>query len=88
MPVLESLFIKKKLKLRCFSVNIAKFLKTAFFYKTPLMAASELKPNVSNTNVNKNKKSYFYILIIAIQTKQILLKRYDFFTTLSTSTKI
>ena len=52
------------------------------------MAASELKSNVSNTNVNKNKKSYFYILIIAIQTKQILLKRYDFFTTLSTSTKI
>ena len=41
--VLESLlacnFIKKRLQHRCFLVNIAKFLKTAF-YRTPPVAAS------------------------------------------------
>ena len=45
------------------------------------MAASELKPNISNVNLTKAKRSYFYILIIATQTKQILLKRYEFFYT-------
>ena len=33
-------FIKKRLQHRCFSVNIAKFLK-AFFYGTPLVVTSE-----------------------------------------------
>ena len=42
------------------------------------MAASELKSNMSDVNLNKAKRSYFYILIIAMHTKQILLKRYDF----------
>ena len=32
--------IKKRLQHRCFPLNIAKFLRTTFFYKTPLMAAS------------------------------------------------
>ena len=75
-PVLESLFIKKRLQLRSFPVNTAKFLNTAFIilYRTTLVAASELKSNVSNTDLHKNK-SYFYIFITAIQTKQILLKR-------------
>ena len=74
--VLESLFIKKRLQLRSFPVNTAKFLNTAFIilYRTTLVAASELKSNVSNTDLHKNK-SYFYIFITAIQTKQILLKR-------------
>ena len=44
------------------------------------MATSELKSNISNVNRNKSKRSYFYILIITTQTKQILLKRYDFFS--------
>ena len=67
------------------------------------MAASELK-SISNVNLNENKKklflyfdnshtnqtkrSYFYILIMATQTKQILIKGYDFFYALLTSTKI
>ena len=33
-------FIKKILQRRCFAVNIAKFLITTFFYRTPLVAAS------------------------------------------------
>ena len=71
-PVLKSLFSKKRLQHRCFPVNIAKFLRTVFFHRTTLMAASELKFNISNLNLNK---SYFDTLITAMQTKQILLKR-------------
>ena len=33
-------FIKKRLQHRCFHVNIAEFLRTVFFYRTPVMAAS------------------------------------------------
>ena len=32
--------LKKRLQHRCFPVNIAKFLRTAFFYRTPLVATS------------------------------------------------
>ena len=35
-------FIKKRFQHRCFPVTIAKFLK-AFFYRTPLVAASACK---------------------------------------------
>ena len=60
-PVLESLFIKKRLQLRSFPVNTAKFLNTAFIilYRTPLVATSELKSNVSNTDLHKNKQKLF-----------------------------
>ena len=34
--------LKKRLWLRCFLVNLAKFLRTQFFYGTPLVAASGL----------------------------------------------
>ena len=34
-------FIKKRLEHRCFPVTIAKFLKIAFLYITPLAATSE-----------------------------------------------
>ena len=44
------------------------------------MAASELESNISTQILTKTKRSYFYFLLIATQTKQILLKRYDFFT--------
>ena len=38
-----SLFlIKKRLQHRCFPANIAKFLRTSFFYGTPLVAATPL----------------------------------------------
>ena len=36
-------FIKKRLSHRCFPVNFAKFLRTAFLYGTPPVTASELK---------------------------------------------
>ena len=49
--MLESLFnkvagleacksIKRRLQYRCFPVNNAKFLRTDFFYRTPLVVAS------------------------------------------------
>ena len=41
------------------TVNIAVFLRTAFFYRTPPVAASELKSNISNANLNKNQKKLF-----------------------------
>ena len=37
-------FIKKRFQHRCFPVYIAKFLRTAFFYRTPLVAVSDVKP--------------------------------------------
>ena len=36
--------------------------------------------------LTKAKRSYFYILVIATQAKQTLIKGYDFFHTLLTST--
>ena len=41
------------------TVNVAVFLGTAFFYRTPLVAASELESNISKPNLNKNKKKLF-----------------------------
>ena len=35
-------FIKKRLQLSCFPVNIAKLLRTVFFYRTPVVAGSEV----------------------------------------------
>ena len=40
-------FIEKRSQSRCFLVNIAKFLRTAF-YRTPLVAASENVPIISS----------------------------------------
>ena len=54
-----------------------------------MVAASALKSNIRLAmQIVTKKRRYFYILIVAMQTKQILLKRYDFFHTLLTSTKI
>ena len=58
MPALESLFIKKRLQNRCFPVNIAKFLRTAF-YGTPAIEQLRLLLNsslISNVNLKKSKK--------------------------------
>ena len=54
-------------------------ISNRFFYRTTLVAASELKSNISNTYLNK-------ILKIATQTKQIL-QILLFFCTLLTSRK-
>ena len=77
--VLDSVFIKKKLKHRCFSVNIAKFVRADFCYRTPMAAASELeskldqqckcqqKQKKDNTNqTNLTKKIYFFSYIVNI----------------------
>ena len=34
-------------------------ISNRFFYRTTLVAASELKYNISNPNLNKNKKKLF-----------------------------
>ena len=41
------------------SSEYCNFSKNSFFYRTPLVAASELKSNISNAGVNKNKKKLF-----------------------------
>ena len=56
-PVFESLFIKERLQHSCFPVNIPKFLRTA----SPLVAASKLKSNISNVNLNKKQKETIFI---------------------------
>ena len=43
-------------------VNTAIILKTAFLYRTPLVSASKLKSNISNANLDKNKKKLFLYL--------------------------
>ena len=45
-------FIKKRLQDRCFPEKFTKFLKRSFFYRTPPVAASELR---------KVTKSHSYI---------------------------
>ena len=39
-----------------FSCEYCKISKNSFLYRTPLLAASGLKSNISNTNLNKSKK--------------------------------
>ena len=46
-------FIKKRLWHRCFPVNFAKFLRTAF-YRTPLLAASESHRHYKHLFFNKD----------------------------------
>ena len=36
-----AILLKKRLWHRCFPVNFVKFLRTPFFYRTPLVVASE-----------------------------------------------
>ena len=50
---LQANFIKKKLQHRCFPVNIAKFLRTAF-YRTPTVAASELTKHLFQAGFQRN----------------------------------
>ena len=65
-PVLEFLFNKKKLQHKCLPVNIAKFLRTAFFieYLWWLLLNSDLR--LAMQILTKQKEA---ILIIAMQTK-------------------
>ena len=58
-------------------LHIAKFLGTVF-YRTPLMAASELKSNISHVNRNKSKKKLFFHFDNSHTNQTILLKRYFF----------
>ena len=49
--------------------------KNSFFYRTPLVAVSELKSNISNANLDKNKKKLFLYVDTnhANQTKNFLI---------------
>ena len=51
-------FIKKRLQDRCFPVNIATFLRTAFFYRAPLVDASEYGQH--NTD-RQSQTPYFHL---------------------------
>ena len=66
------------------AVNIAIFLKTAFLYIAPLVAASELESNISNTNLDKNKKK----LYLYFDTSDTSHANKNFFHTLLISIKI
>ena len=57
--VLESLFIKKKLQQSGLPVDIAKFLRTDFFYRTPMVAASALESNIRLATQIVTKKDIF-----------------------------
>ena len=59
--VLESLFIKKKLQHSGLPVDIAKFLRTDFFYRTPMVAASALESNIRLATQIVTKKEDIFI---------------------------
>ena len=42
-----------------YSCEYYKISKRTFLHRTPLVVASENKPNISNTNLNKNQKMLF-----------------------------
>ena len=54
--MLESLFTPTEV----FSYEYCKISKDNFFYRTPLVAASELKSNISDVNLNESKKKLFF----------------------------
>ena len=61
-----------------FSCEYYKISEDSFMYGAPRWLL--LDSNISNANLNKKqKRSYFYILIIATQTKEIYQKYMIFF---------
>ena len=57
-------FIKKRLQHKCFPVNIAKFLRAAFFYRTPSVAGFGALVSKSWTcHKAKSSKSYYWLLL-------------------------
>ena len=69
-------------------MNIVKLLRTAFFNRTPLMAASELKSNISKVNLNISKKKVFLYFDNSQANQTNTAKNIWFFYTLVISTKI
>ena len=71
-------FIKKRLQHKCFPANIAKFLKTAFLYRTLLVAVSvgtlerNHQTNGTRKNVPGDKVIFRLHIIKALHTKLIL----------------
>ena len=57
--MLES-FYEKETPTQVLSCEYRKISKNSFFYRTPLMPASELKSNISNVNLSKSKKKLFF----------------------------
>ena len=51
----DSSLVNSKLNIPV-AANIAIFFKKAFLYRAPMLAASELKSNISNTNLEKKRK--------------------------------
>ena len=50
--------------------------QSSFFYRTPLVAASEVKSNISNANLDKNKKK----LLLYFDTSHANQNKYFFLT--------
>ena len=69
--------IKTRLQHRCFHVNIAKFLRTAFFYRTPLVAASDFitiskqvykKLNATNSTEKTSNETNMLVIDFTLPT--------------------
>ena len=63
----------------CFPVNIAKFIRIVFYIELLWWLFLDSNLILAMQILTKMKSSYFYILIIATQTKQILPKSFFFF---------
>ena len=55
-----SLFLLKETPTQVLSCKYCNISKNSFFYRAPLMAASELKSNISNVNLSKSKNKLQY----------------------------
>ena len=55
-------FLKKRLWHRCFPVNFVKFLRTPFFYRTPLVGGSSVCFSLCLTKLYTSVISWCYLL--------------------------
>ena len=60
----------KRLQHRCFSLNIAKILRTAFFYRTPLVAAS-VKSTTKAPTQHESAHSDIRAILLSYRYKSI-----------------
>ena len=82
------LFLSKRDSNTGVSCEYCKISKNNVFYRTPLMAPSELKSNICNVNLNKSKKKLFLYFDNGHANQTNTTKKMIFFNTLLTSMKI
>ena len=83
-----SLFLQKETSTQVFFFEYCKIFKNSFFYRKPLMAAFELKSNISKENLNKSKKKLSLYFDDSHRNQTNTTKKMLFFYTLLTSTRI